>query len=156
MKVINNIEKVLNEYGAYIGIIQGDSMMPMHMQGRDRVVIEKPDFPLKKYDVPLYVRADGTIVLHRIVKVLETQNGRQYFMRGDNTWPLEKDIDEKNMVAVLSRFCRKGKWYDADDKRHIAYAKMWCFLFPLRLFVFKCFNFLARVIKKFCRIIKGK
>ena len=36
--------------------IQGDSMYPMLISGRDSVVIELPVFPLKKYDVPVYRR----------------------------------------------------------------------------------------------------
>ena len=147
--LIPTIKEVVDAGGEATFVPNGRSMKPMLYGGRDKIILKKPNFPLNKYDVPLYVRADGTVVLHRIVKVLDGENGRQYFMRGDNTWPLEKDIKEENIVAVLSRFCRKGKWYNADDKRHIAYAKMHCFLFPLRFFVFRCFDFLARQLKSF-------
>ena len=150
------IKEVVESGGEATFVPNGRSMKPLLYGGRDKIILKKPEFPLNKYDIPLYLRSDGTVVLHRIVKVVETQNGTKYFMRGDNTWPLEADIGEQNIVAVLARFCRKGKWYNANDKRHIAYAKIWCFLFPLRFFIYRCFDFLIRVIKKFGRIIKGK
>lgn len=121
MKEINNIEKVLNEYGAYIGIIQGDSMMPMLMQGRDRVVIEKPDFPLKKYDVPLYKR-NGKYVLHRIVKV--TKKG--YLICGDNRTHLERDIKEKDIIGVMKGFFHNGRYIEITDEKYLNYAKEIC------------------------------
>lgn len=154
--LIPTIKEVVESGGEATFVPNGRSMKPMLYGGRDKIILKKPNFPLNKYDIPLYVRADGTVVLHRIVKVVDDENGRQYFMRGDNTWPLEKDVSEKDIVAVLSRFCRKGKWYDANNKSHVAYAKTWCFLFPIRFITYKCFNLLAIVIRKLCRIIKGK
>lgn len=43
-------------------------MFPMVMEGKDTVIIVPPEFPLKKYDVPVY-RRDGHYTMHRIVKV---------------------------------------------------------------------------------------
>lgn len=154
--LIPTIKEVVEAGGEATFVPNGRSMKPLLYGGRDKIILKKPEFPLNKYDIPLYLRADGTVVLHRIVKIKDTENGRQYFMRGDNTWPLECDVNEQNIVAVLTRFCRKGKWYSADDKRHIIYAKIWCFSFPLRFFIYRCFNLLVRAIRKFGRIIKGK
>lgn len=121
MKEINNIENALNEYGAYIGTVQGDSMMPMLKQGRDRVVIEKPSFPLKKYDVPLYKR-NGKYVLHRIVKV--TKKG--YLICGDNRTHLERDIKEKDIIGVMTGFFHDGRYVEAVDEKYIKYAESIC------------------------------
>ena len=66
MKVI---EEELKLHGKYICKTEGRSMEPMLKQGRDRVVIVPPVFPLKKYDIPLYKRDSGQYVLHRIINI---------------------------------------------------------------------------------------
>lgn len=154
--LIPTIKEVVDAGGEATFVPNGRSMKPMLYGGRDKIILKKPEFPLNKYDIPLYLRADKTVVLHRIVKVSDTENGRKYFMRGDNTWPLESDVEQQNIVAVLTRFCRKGKWYNADDTGHILYARLWCFLFPLRFFVYRCLNLAVRIIKKLGRIIRGR
>ena len=49
--------------------VTGTSMLPLLVQGRDTVVLKKAELPLKKGDLPLYRRKDGTFILQRIVDV---------------------------------------------------------------------------------------
>ena len=46
--MMNNIEKVLAEKGICVTATKGDSMNPMLVEGRDKVVVVTPKFPLKK------------------------------------------------------------------------------------------------------------
>ena len=51
---------------------RGVSMLPMLRQGRDSVVLSPAPKQLRKYDLPLYRRDDGSYVLHRVVKAGQT------------------------------------------------------------------------------------
>ena len=74
------LEEKLSEGGSVELPITGTSMLPLLVQGRDRVIISKADKQLKKYDLPLYKRDDGAFVLHRVVAAC----GGTYTMCGDN------------------------------------------------------------------------
>ena len=62
-----NIEKVLAEQGFVISTIKGDSMLPMLDDEKDSVKITAVRGVLNKYDLPLYRRPGGQLVLHRII-----------------------------------------------------------------------------------------
>lgn len=154
--LIPTIKEVVNGGNEATFIPHGVSMRPMLYGGRDEIILVKPSFPLNKYDLPLYLRKNGTVVLHRIVKVRDTHNGREYFMRGDNTWALEQGITEADMIAVVSRFKRNGKWYRTDSVGYRFYVRLWCFSYPIRSFFHRGFNFVFRVLRRLYRIIKRK
>ena len=63
-------EEIIEKEGQLVYSSVGTSMLPLIRQGRDLIVIEKPKGRLGKYDIPLYKRAGGQYVLHRVVKVL--------------------------------------------------------------------------------------
>ena len=71
---MNGLENSLKEKGIYVTLTKGNSMNPMLVEGRDRVIIVPPVFPLKKYDVPVY-RKEGHYTMHRIVKADGIQHG---------------------------------------------------------------------------------
>ena len=59
------IEKYINENGEFIAIPVGTSMYPMLRNRRDSVYLIKYDGSgLKKYDLPVYKRIDGSQVMH--------------------------------------------------------------------------------------------
>lgn len=118
---MKGIEKSLKENKIFVGKIEGDSMYPMLISGRDRVVVEPPVFPLQKYDVPVY-RRDGHYTMHRIVKV--TRKG--YIICGDNRTHLERDITDKDIVGVLRAFYHNGEFIKCTDKAYIRYSKKVC------------------------------
>ena len=64
------IDIVQNE-GRAVTVPVGISMWPMLKNRKNAIVIEKVTKPLKKYDIPMYIRHDGPdnsdrIILHRI------------------------------------------------------------------------------------------
>lgn len=107
----------------------GVSMLPMLHDNGDRVTIKKPIGLLKKYDLPLYQREDGSFVLHRIVK--KPVNGT-YTMCGDNQWVLEKGVKHEQLRGVVVAFERNGKKISADNKLYKLYARVWVAIMPLR------------------------
>ena len=125
---MNGIIEALKARGFYIGKTKGTSMEPMLREGRDRVVIVPPEFPLKKYDVPLYTR-DGHYTLHRIIKV--KKNG-QYVICGDNRVDYEYDITNDRIIGVLIAFYQGDKYIECTDEAYLRYVRRMRRRFPLR------------------------
>lgn len=142
---MKGIEETLKENNMFIGRIQGDSMYPMLVQGRDRVVIVPPVFPLKKYDVPVY-RRDGHYTMHRIIKV--TKKG--YIICGDNRTHLERDITNKDIVGVLTAFYHNGKFIRCTDKSYIEYSKKACQNLPIRIMK----RIVRRIFRKLNKVLE--
>ena len=113
-------------------------MLPMIRQGKDSVSLSKPPEKLKKFDIPLYRRADGSFVLHRVVKV-----GKAYTCIGDNQFVYEKGIDHKQVIAVCTAITRDGKTMSV-------YSLKWRLYAILRHYS----RFPRRVLRGLCRRIK--
>ena len=138
MEQNQRIEEVLEAQGMYVSTTVGVSMYPMLRDRRDTVVISPCGERLKKYDVPLYRRGND-YVLHRVIGL--SPDG--YIIRGDNCLKKE-DVKEEQIVGVLTTFFRGNKEIDMGGFFYRAYARCWCFLFPLRI---GC-NFLRRLAGK--------
>ncbi len=139
---MKNIESILAEKKIFVGKTEGCSMNPMLVEGRDTVVIVPPEFPLKKYDVPVY-RRDDHYTMHRIVKV--TKKG--YVICGDNLIRLEKDITDRDIVGVLTAFYQDGKFVECTDRGYLKYARRIVRNYPVRYAKF-LLGVLKRKIKK--------
>ena len=92
--------------------ITGTSMNPLLYQNRDFVKIVKPTLPLTLGDIPLYRRADGAFVLHRVVGIKEKG---EYVMCGDNQFILEYGITDKNIIGIAKILVIDGKEIDVDS-----------------------------------------
>ncbi len=93
---------------------RGTSMRPLLRQGRDIVVIKRPEFPLKAGDAPLYrVKSKKELVLHRILKV---RKDGVYIIRGDNLF-VKEYVAESQIVGVMKAFYRDGKYCDCEKSR---------------------------------------
>lgn len=99
--------------------VTGTSMNPLLFEGRDYVLIKKPEFPLQIGDVPLYRRNNGAFVLHRIVD--KDENG--YIMCGDNQFLLEKGICDRHIIGVMCALCQDGKLIDVDDPEYVKHKE---------------------------------
>lgn len=137
---MKEIEKCLAEYGVYMTTTEGDSMAPMLKTG-DKIVVRKPTFPLKKYDIPVY-RRDGHYIMHRIVKV--TKSG--YVICGDNRTHLERDITDKDIVGVFAGMYRDGKFVEAAEL--VSFGIQACRSYPIR----KCAWIWERVKRRIGKI----
>ncbi len=124
---------------------KGTSMLPTIHNDGDRVVIKKSTGPLKKYDLPLYIRDDGQFVLHRVVGV--NADGT-YNMCGDNQWAVERGIRHDQLVGVVTEINRRGKVFSAENKLYRAYVVLWVWIMPLRHIFFGGINRIKRILKK--------
>jgi hypothetical protein len=117
---------------------RGISMLPMIRQGKDSVSLSKPPERLKKFDIPLYRRKDGSFVLHRVVKVGET-----YTCIGDNQFVFEKGIEHDQIIALCTAITRDGKTTSVYSFKWRVYA------------IFRHYSrFPRRIVRGLCRRIK--
>jgi acid phosphatase class B len=137
------LETLLEEYGEIIRPIKGISMLPMLREDRDAVRLVPVKEDLKVGDVPLYRKANGQYVLHRIVSVEQ----KHYIIRGDNTYQLERVPDEW-IVGVMVEFWRGKKHYTADHKGYRRYAAFWQTIYPIRAFFHRLRMIASRVKHK--------
>ncbi|MBQ7794058.1 MAG: S24/S26 family peptidase [Clostridia bacterium] len=98
---------------------KGTSMLPMLRQGIDSVVLTAAPEKLNIYDLPLYKRASGQFVLHRVVGI--DQNG--YIMCGDNQFEREYGIAHSQILAVAKGFYRGDEYVDCTNEQYRKYCK---------------------------------
>ncbi len=147
MSATADIKEFIKENGFFMNTTEGTSMYPMLRSKKDTVVILPYQGRLKKYDVPLYKVGDE-YVLHRIIKVLPDS----YVIRGDNRIDKETGITDEDIVGVLTEFYRGEKKISVNNPIYRLYARVWNWIYPLRMLYKKC-----RVVAgKFKRKIMGK
>ena len=115
------ITESIRDGGQFVFFPKGTSMNPTIVYEKDCVVLKEPE-NLKKYDIVLYKRANGSFVLHRIIDI---KNGT-YTMRGDNQFLLENGISKEQIIAVVSEIRKQDKTVIYIDKIHSksAYRQM--------------------------------
>lgn len=143
----STFEEELEKRGRLVYKNVGTSMRPLIRQGKDLIVISKPEGRLKKYDVPLYRRDSGQYVLHRILKVREND----YVICGDNQWRKEYGVTDSQIIGVLTAVVRGGKEIPVTGKAYRLYVHLWCDLFFLRAFVLRTKYYCSRAAARICK-----
>ena len=126
----SSIEQVLEQQGFLYRPIEGNSMMPLLDQTTDLVKLVPCKQPLKVYDLPLYRRPDGQLVLHRIIKVRR----RHYVICGDNRIHYEK-VPHGWVVALAVGRVRQDEYLAFEEKLLSPYLKTVCY--PRDTFAFR-------------------
>ncbi len=98
---------------------KGTSMLPMLRQGLDSVVLKKPPAQLEKYDLPLYRRADGAFVLHRVVG----QDRDGYITCGDNQIQREHGVRHSQVIGVVTGYYRGEEYISCQTPRYKLYCR---------------------------------
>ena len=120
---MNNIERSINELGYAVVPITGTSMLPLLKEGRDRVELEPcSQERLKKGDVVLYKKNDGTLVLHRIIK---TENREFFTVLGDHQFKNAERVNKNQIIAVACGFFIKGRYVTEKTRWYRLYKKIW-------------------------------
>lgn len=113
--------------------VTGVSMMPTLKGGRDRVFLDRAEFPLRKRSLPLYRRDDGHFILHRIISA---QPDGTYTCCGDHQWRKEPGVREDQIIALVVGFERKGKQYSVKHPGYRLWVWFWTACMPIRHFIF--------------------
>lgn len=120
---MNNIERSIKELGYAVVPITGTSMLPLLKEGRDLVELEPcSQERLKKGDVVLYKKNDGTLVLHRIIK---TENGEFFTVLGDHQFNNDERVNNNQIIAVACGFFIKGRYVNEKTRWYRLYKKIW-------------------------------
>ena len=117
-------------------------MLPMLRQERDTIELSPIVGRLKKYDLALYRRDNGTFVLHRVVGVGET-----YTFVGDNQFCLEGGLRHDSMIAIVTAFYRGEKLHSTSELGYKLYCRIWHYSRPLRHFIHRGIGWLKRHLK---------
>ncbi len=123
---------------------RGISMRPMLREGRDTVILSAVTSPLRRFDIPLYQRDDGSFVLHRIVRVEEGG----YICIGDNQFRPEERVTDEQIIAVVTAYRRDGHLCSLTSLTYRLYCCRRCGLRPLRYFLSRTKSRLRRLLKK--------
>ena len=126
---------------------KGTSMLPMIRQGIDSVELSFTTEPLKKYEIPLYLRDDGHYVLHRIVEVVQSGENITYTCCGDNQFVYEPGIRHDQVIAVVTAFTRGEKAHTVKESGYQIYCRFWHYSRPLRHFIRRGKGWLRRHLK---------
>ena len=144
-------EQQLERYGKILRTNVGVSMLPLLREGRDVMIIERPNGRLKKYDMPLYRRGDD-YVLHRIIKV----NPDGYDIIGDNCVSIERDVKEEQVIGVLTGIIRDGKEYLLDSFTYKLYYHIWCDFLYIRILLLKIKFLCKGALRRIRRLLSRK
>lgn len=123
MKQTVNIEQCLKDIGFAVVPISGTSMWPLLKERNSQVqLVSGRTKQLKKGDIVLYRRKDGTLVLHRIIKIVKKNT---YLVCGDHQWKLEEQIREDQILAAAQGFFINGRYIDEKTWWYRLYKKIW-------------------------------
>ena len=97
-------------------VVTGNSMAPFLCHERDTVYFKKAPDRLKTGDIVFFQRTNGQFVMHRICRVVQTQNktnGRPaFYLTGDNQTEIEGPVYPEQIFAKITKVKRKGNFSD--------------------------------------------
>ena len=116
-----SLEQILEREGVLLRPVEGDSMMPLLDQRTDIVRLISPPHELALYDLPLYRRPNGALVLHRVVKIR-----RKYYVTcGDNRERYER-VPRAWVIALAEGRYRNDEYLSFGDEQYMADVRVLC------------------------------
>lgn len=134
------ITEMINKEKSVQLTVTGNSMFPLFAHLRDSVVVRKSE-QYKKYDIILYVRTNGDLILHRIVDVKDGV----FYLCGDNQTLIEYPIYKEQVIGKVVSFTRKNKNSKINSFFPFIYSRLWCFNINLRP---KVLRFLVKIWRR--------
>lgn len=138
-ELIPIIETAITDNGVFPLTVTGSSMTPTLYGSRDIVHLVSPDYKApEKYDIILFKRTDGRIVLHRIIKKLPDN---RFLINGDSqSWT--EEITATQIIAVTKSYSRNGKTILCNTTPYKLKSALWCSTRAFRPLIFKLSSFL--------------
>lgn len=139
------LEKLIDDGAVVPVFVSGSSMNPFLISRRDLVYLKKhSEDELKKGKILLFKRKDGSLVLHRVKKVLADS---ALVMLGDAQSETEK-TDKTMVIAVVSEIERKGKRRSAESFYWKSINALWRILTPFRPLIMRVWFKIRRMRRK--------
>jgi len=123
--------------------VTGYSMYPLLRDKTDDVILGSFD-KIKKYDVVLFERDNGSYIFHRVIKI----DGDILTIAGDNETVKEYPVHKDKVIAVMKKFIRSGREHSLSSLWYKLYVRIWLVIFPMRPFAAKLYNKLAKVYRR--------
>lgn len=143
-----DIEQLLKDGNTVQTVINGYSMYPMLVPGRDSVILAPfQGGQPKRGDVVLYRRDGGILVLHRIWRT--RQEG--LYLVGDNQTQIEGPLRLDQMRGILVGFVRGGRHISTGNVVYRLYAGIWLWLRPLRHVIAVAVHRVKCCCRRLCR-----
>lgn len=136
---IPQLSQLLEQTPSVPLVISGNSMSPFLVHRRDTVYLSKVTAPLKRGDIILYRRRNGTYILHRICKAEDNV----YQLVGDGQWGIESGICSDQVIAVVTAVRRKGKLLRSGSFWWEFFEHVWLGMIPLRPMILRLYSLLT-------------
>lgn len=114
--------------GFYATTTVGRSMLPLLRERRDSVKLIPAPTTLQSKDVALYLRPDGSLVLHRVLDV----RPEGYTMCGDGQVRCEYAVPHAAVLGVMEGYWRDERYIPCTARRYRFYTWLWCLSLRLR------------------------
>ena len=127
---MNNIELCIEEIGCALVPTKGTSMLPLLEEGKALVEVVRADCnQLKKGDVVLYKKNDGTLVLHRIIKA---ESKEVFTVLGDHQFKNAERVNKQQIIPIAQGFFINGSYVDENTRWYRIYKRIWLSSLTLR------------------------
>lgn len=151
--VEKTLEQTLKEEGQILTVALGVSMLPCIRAKKDILHLVSVNQPPELYDIVLYRRKNGALILHRILG----RNDSGYVLCGDNQYLLESGIKEQQILGVLQGFYRGDDYIECGkDPGYQIYVRIWCFSLTLRKWLLYLMNFGRKLWGKYSERFRWK
>ena len=117
-------------------LVSGSSMSPFIIHQRDRILLRRIDSPLRRGDMAMFQREDGTYVMHRICRI----RGGEYYFVGDAQTEVEGPVRRDRIFAVVTAVQRKGVWQKPGMFWWEFFRTVWLWLRPVRPWLVKFYG----------------
>ena len=139
--IISEAVRLVEEGKNVIFKVNGTSMLPFIIGGKESVVFSKVDNP-QKFDVVLAYTTLNQYVVHRIIDI----DGQKITLMGDGNLKGKEYCKVSDIKAEVHYVVdSKGKKHRLDNPLRLFLARIWFLLLPLR-------SYLLRIYKKINRI----
>lgn len=133
------VTQAVADDGVFLLTVTGGSMVPALLHQRSQVELCSPE-NIRKKDIVLARRGDGSLVLHRVIRI----SGDILTLNGDaQKWTETVSVDQ--VLAKALRLCRKGRWHTPHSLGDRLYCFLWGLTRPLRPALFRLYSKLKQI-----------
>ena len=126
------IASILADTGSFTLTVTGSSMVPTLRDQRSSVELTAPQGSVKKGQILFFRRLSGEFLLHRAIRVEKDA----ITVCGDaQSWT--EQIRPCQIIGVVNRICRDGRWYACGTLADKAYCALWGLTRPFRPAMFR-------------------
>lgn len=136
--MLQAVTQAISGGGSFTITVTGGSMVPTLLHQKSQVELVAPG-QVTPGQIVLARRENGSLVLHRVIR----REDGWLTLNGDaQSWT--ERVRPEQIVARVSRICRKGRWYAAGTLADRVYFRLWGLTRPLRPGMLKLYHMCKR------------